>query len=179
MTVSFAPDAAAVQGSQGGLYAAPYLSGGNGAGFGNPNGNQADGADATTYLTTGSTGAQANAAVTIQLPTEEMYFGLLWGSVDNYNTLSFYDGVTLVGQITGTDVIGSPNGDQGVNGTVYVNINSSLPFNKVVATSSQYAFEFDNLAFNPREVQVPEPGTLALLALGLAGLGASRRRKAD
>jgi hypothetical protein len=103
------------------------------------------------------------------------YFGLLWGSVDGYNTLAFYDGMTLVGSVTGSNVTASPNGNQGVNGTLYVNINSTLPFNRVVATATQYAFEFDNIAFNRAEV--PEPGTLALLGLGLLGVSAARRRK--
>ena len=94
--------------------------------------------------------------------------------MDDYNTLSLFNGASLVGSVTGINVVNSPNGDQGVNGTLYVNINSALPFNRLVATSSQYAFEFDNLAFSR---SVPEPGTLALLGLGLAGLGFTRSRR--
>jgi len=178
LTVTFAGGGRAVQGSVGGQYAAPFLSGGNGAGFGNPIGaaNQPNGADGTIYATTAAGGS----SVTILLPENGgagyRYFGLLWGSVDGYNTLSFFDGDTLVGSITGGDVTASPNGNQGVNGTLYVNITSTAAFDRVVATSSSFAFEFDNLAFNPT-VPVPAPAALGVFGVALLGLAWARRRR--
>ncbi len=169
VTVSFGGDAQAVQGSSSGVFAAPYLSSGNGTLFGDPN----NGPDTTTYLTTGI------GSVTLNLPGEEMYIGLLWGSVDAYNTLSLYDGANLVGTITGTDVTSNANGDQGEFGTYYVNINSTTDsFDRVVATSSSYAFEFDNVAFNP--TAVPEPSSFILMFVGAMGLVTYKqlRRKA-
>jgi PEP-CTERM motif len=183
ITVSFLPDAQPISGRSSGFYAAPFLSGGNGLGFGSGGGNQANGVDLTTYITSGSAGADSGAAATLQMPGLETYFGILWGSVDSYNTLNFYNDVTLVGTVTGSDVTASANGDQGVNGTLYVNINATAgtAFDRVVATSSQYAFEFDNVAFNPvlaakPSSAVPEPFSLGLLGTGLLGLVLVRRR---
>ena len=87
--------------------AAPWLSGGNGAGFGN-----ADGADTTTYLTSGKDGlANPGAMVAMTFDSDQQYFGLLWGSVDAYNTLRTASGVSmilggLVG-VTGLALIGT------------------------------------------------------------------------
>ena len=150
-------DGQAVQGSMSGVYAAPYLSNGNGTPFGDPT----DGPDTTTYLTTGI------GSVTLTLPGQEKYVGLLWGSVDSYNSLSLYNGGTLVGTITGKDVTSGASGDQGVLGTFYVNITSTESFNTVVASSTQFAFEFDNVAFNPSAV--PEPSSFILSFIGVLG----------
>lgn len=170
ITVSFSPDGGAVQGSLDNKYAAPYLSSNNGTLFGDLN----NGADGTTYLTSGLGNA------TLTFATGEKYLGLLWGSVDLENTLSFYDGATLVGSITGSDVTALANGDQGANGTFYVNINSPVAFDRVVATSTKYSFEFDNVAFDTGSVAVPEPGTIGMFLLGLALVGSGywfRKRK--
>ena len=174
VTISFNPDAGAVQGSASGQYAMPVYSNLNGAAFGD----NYNGADQSRYITSGSTGGNnANAAATIAFTDYQKYFGLLWGSVDSYNTLSFYDGATLLGTVTGSQAsLVAPTGDQGPGGTYYVNIVSDTAFNRVVATSSSYAFEFDNIAYNPT-APVPEPTALLLLGTALVGAAHRLRRR--
>jgi hypothetical protein len=181
LTMSWDGDAGPVSGSVLSIHAAPYLSGGNGLGFGPSGGAQANGVDPTTYMTAGSAGS-----VTLQFPTLETYLGVLWGSVDGYNSLSFYNGATLIGTVTGSDVMASPNGDQGANGTAYVNINATgdSAFDRVVATSGGNAFEFDDVAFNETisaisalaADPIPEPMSLGLFGIGLLVFGFVRRR---
>jgi hypothetical protein len=111
-------------------------------------------------------------------------FGLYWGSVDTYNYLTFYNGDTVVATITGSDVAPpmQANGgqtDYTSNGYVWI---TALPqFDRVVAASSSYSFEFDNVVAGGATLSaaVPEPSTWAMLLLGFAGLGyaAVRRNK--
>jgi hypothetical protein len=169
VAVSFLPDGQAVTGAASGLYAAPFISASNGAPFGDMT---VSGADTTTYITTGLGSA------TLTFPASQVYLGLLWGSVDNYNNLEFFSGATSIGTVNGLDIFAAANGDQGVNGTFYANILSDIAFDRIVATSNSYAFEFDNVAYNPTDpTPVPGPAGLGLLGLGMLGLGVARRRK--
>ncbi len=150
VNVTFTGNTGVRLGNSAGLWAAPFLSGGNGAGFGTNGTQQTNGVDSTPYLATGDT---TNSTITFNLGTPVEYLGILWGSVDAglANTLTFRDETNgILFTITGQEVLNSPNGDQGTNGTVYANINSDKPIYSIVATSPQRAFEFDNIAIAPQ-----------------------------
>lgn len=131
--------------------------------------------DASWYVTVPDNVNSPPTVATAVLPGYYNYFGLWWGSVDDYNTLSFYDGNTLVASFTGS-AITSPNaanGNQTAPTTnLYVNFLDLPAFNKFSMSSTQYAFEADNIAIG----NVPIPGALWLLGSGLVGLLTVRRK---
>ena len=153
-----------VTGNSAGLYASPV-------------------GDTSGYFTVGP--ASGNTSVTINLATNANYFGFYAGSLDTYNLVQFFLGNTLVDSFTGTQInaVAFPsmptNGNQSAAEYIDYFLQPNAFYNRIIYTSTANAFETDNHAFGlatPRVV--PEPESVALLALGALALVARRRRSA-
>lgn len=156
-----------VSGSLGGQYAAPYITDG-------PIGPAADPTPYYNVYGGGLMSMNVNGAA-------YDYFGLLWGSIDDYNTLAFYLDSVLVTSFTGSDITtpGVANGNQTAPSTnTYVNFyfSDDMMFDQVKFSSTSNSFEFDNVVFG-RTSDVPAPAALGLIGFGLLGAGAARRRR--
>jgi hypothetical protein len=101
----------------------------------------------------------------------------LWGSVDDYNKIEFYDAAdNLLGLINGIQVGPPANGDQSDAATNrYVTLNlldSSISgVTKLKFIANKDAFETTNFLS-----AVPETSTWAMMILGLGGVGFAMRR---
>jgi hypothetical protein len=101
------------------------------------------------------------------------------GSIDSYNTIIFKGQNGFSQSFTGTQLDPLANGDQfagATNRRYEFTFNPADLINQVMFSSSGNSFEFDNIAVND-PVAAPEPLTLSLFAMGVAGLAGLRRRK--
>lgn len=139
-SVSFAGSAGIYHGTTPGLAAAPTLNGGP--------------------ITANYFAAEPGGDVTYQFTAPQLYFGLLWGSVDKYNALSFYNGDALVQKFTGSQITTNPTGSQAADGSFFAtfNVTNSAQFTRVVVSSTSPAFEFNSISYSTMNIGVGGPG---------------------
>ena len=140
--------------------------------------------DSTPYLTVSYPDESGSVQFFFDLP--ENYFGLYWGSIDAYNSISFSNDGAQIATFSGSDIVSIAglvaDGNQHLaSSNRYINFftNSSF-FNEVVLSTSGFGFEVDNIAFADPPIDqsqpVPAPGGLPLLAFSLSMLAIVRRR---
>lgn len=136
--------------------------------------------DTTPYLVVPGLGMGTSGTATLNLGQKLTNLSFYWGSIDTYNTVSFYSGAngggTLLGSYTGAQVPGATaNGAQGTtanNRRVFFDF-GGFTAQSVVFNSTAIAFELDDVA----TAAVPEPTVWATLLTGFGLIGISMRRR--
>jgi fibronectin-binding autotransporter adhesin len=161
-TSSTSTTAQIVNGSVGGQYAAPFFS---------------PAADTSNYL---SVFGRSTETIKLSSGLVGQSFGLFIGSLDSYNSITFYDGNTIVGTpYSGNDIatdfhLTANGGQSSTNSNRYVEFVDIGPFTSVVLGSTTNSFEVDNvaLAYTGSLTQgVPEASTWIMMILGFLSVG--------
>ena len=126
--------------------------------------------DTTQYLAVLG-GNTATLAISPALQALSFY----WGSIDDFNTVSFFSGTTLVASYTGAMIPAAPA--DGSQGNPLNNRRVSFNFGGVPITSVQFASGTNAFELDTISGAVPEPATWAMLILGMGLTGAMMRRR--
>jgi hypothetical protein len=106
----------------------------------------------------------------------ETYFRMLWGSVDSYNEIAFYNDDGLVATVTNTDIVPGAGNASG-RGASFVQF-TDVTFDEIrFFSDGQNALEWANMSTTP----VPIPAAVWLFGsavLGLFGVGYKRKAAA-
>jgi hypothetical protein len=134
--------------------------------------------DNTRYLAVSILGdARGTAPVTIDFANPLDYFGLYWGTPNANNTISFFNGDTLLQSFSGDALYSTVPS----TGAAYVNFfaEPGESFNKVVLSDIWIAFESDNHAYKfAASTPVPEPASsLSVFAGVVAGALVKRKQQ--
>lgn len=130
--------------------------------------------DTSQYVSVGTSATPQSA--TLLVSSFANYIGLYWGSIDTYNNIliTYTDSTSDSVSSLSYGLLSPSNGDQGLNGSKYVNIFTDRAIQSITFSSTSKAFEFDNVSV----AAVPEPSTWAMMILGFLGVGfVAYRRK--
>lgn len=131
------------------------------------------------FWSVGTSPVTQNGPGTVTFSDVVKYYGFLWGSSDDYNTVTFSlsGGDVSSVSLTGLDVP-SGTGDQSVSRYLNFFAQGNEVITGVTFASNGNAFETDNHAYSVTAVPEPETYTMMLAGLGLIGAIARRRNKA-
>jgi hypothetical protein len=123
----------------------------------------------TPYMGAEFSSVQRNAVAIWDFAEDQVGMSMLWGSVDSFNQVRFFDDGVLVHVLTGSDLF--PTVQPG-SGFSVIGV-SNIRFDRMRFSSSRNAFEFANL----QTTEIPLPGGFLLLLPALGGLALLARRR--
>lgn len=135
-------------------------------------------ADNTRYLAVSILGdARGTNPVTIAFANPLDYFGLYWGTPSPNNTISFFNGNTLLQSFSGDALYSIVPSTSAAYANFFAEPGET--FNKVVLSESSIAFESDNHAYKFADsTPVPEPASsLSVFAGFVAGALVKRKQQ--